>query len=680
MRLLPLVCLTLLLVGPAACLDGSGLPDVDANPVAVDAAVLGPDVAPEVGDTGDEGADAAEPTPDLHEPGADGPDPEAPADAISSAPDGPTASDGARAPAVVRWRWENPLPQGHDILGIWGAGPNDVWAVGEHGLVLHFDGTSWTAVDVGTDANLTDVRGLAADDIYVAMGTDQLLHFDGTRWSRRTTGTGGRLKRLAGSGATLLAAGEPALVRRFDGVAWRDLSPAPPQTPSRIWAASPTELYIVVDATGRLWRFDGVWREVESDPLDHLWHRDVWGTGPADLYALTGGSRCDEPVCWFQEIRHFDGQSWTSVVRLPLDDFSHRLDRLAGSGPDHVVAFGAGTLRRDGDDWRPSPLGGGVTLGAGWVDASGALHGVGASGTLVQVNGDDVQPTHDGVLRPIVAAHGRGPDEAYGLTVHWRPSGDGAEGSILRWDGSHWTEGPEQALAGDTRCLWVTGPGEVTVVDAQGEHLLYRDGSWSNHGPIRGWAVGCTDIWGIGPELYVVGRGGVWRFDGQRWIELGPGISGGRLIWASGPDDVLVVGYRFSGPPGWFLARYDGTTWQESDLTSWGDPMTYTDMWGSGPDDVFVVGTGILHIDGASVVRPVGSGVGLTRLSAIWGEARDSVYAVGAGGTVIHWNGERWRSVPSTTTHELRAVWTSGAGEVRIFGALGAILRGERQP
>lgn len=34
------------------------------------------------------------------------------------------------------WRWENPLPTGHSLNGVWGADANNVWAVGQCGSIV----------------------------------------------------------------------------------------------------------------------------------------------------------------------------------------------------------------------------------------------------------------------------------------------------------------------------------------------------------------------------------------------------------------------------------------------------------------------------------------------------------------------------------------------------------------
>ena len=41
----------------------------------------------------------------------------------------------------LAWSIVAHVPQG--LAGIWGSGPNDVWAVGAFGTFLRWDGTAW---------------------------------------------------------------------------------------------------------------------------------------------------------------------------------------------------------------------------------------------------------------------------------------------------------------------------------------------------------------------------------------------------------------------------------------------------------------------------------------------------------------------------------------------------------
>jgi hypothetical protein len=39
--------------------------------------------------------------------------------------------------------WRNPLPQGNSLWNLWGRCGTDVFAVGEYGTILHYEGIGW---------------------------------------------------------------------------------------------------------------------------------------------------------------------------------------------------------------------------------------------------------------------------------------------------------------------------------------------------------------------------------------------------------------------------------------------------------------------------------------------------------------------------------------------------------
>jgi hypothetical protein len=40
-----------------------------------------------------------------------------------------------------------PSPTTADLRAVWGSGPEDVFAVGLDGTILHYDGSAWSAMD-----------------------------------------------------------------------------------------------------------------------------------------------------------------------------------------------------------------------------------------------------------------------------------------------------------------------------------------------------------------------------------------------------------------------------------------------------------------------------------------------------------------------------------------------------
>src|SRR5215831_18736214 len=78
------------------------------------------------------------------------------------------------------WCWQNPLPQGNNLSAIWGSEASDVWAVGDSGTILHWDGSAWSSVSSGTTNALRAVWGSGASDVWAVGDFGTILHWDGS--------------------------------------------------------------------------------------------------------------------------------------------------------------------------------------------------------------------------------------------------------------------------------------------------------------------------------------------------------------------------------------------------------------------------------------------------------------------------------------------------------------------
>jgi hypothetical protein len=116
---------------------------------------------------------------------------------------GYTYDQGDYRTLIVHWdgrRWrvvDAPTPGvGGYLKGVVGVTPDDVWAVGTYWpdfvgddtqLILHWDGTGWTAVPAPGVGWLASVSAAAPDDVWAAggywNGHNTMLHWDGSTWS-----------------------------------------------------------------------------------------------------------------------------------------------------------------------------------------------------------------------------------------------------------------------------------------------------------------------------------------------------------------------------------------------------------------------------------------------------------------------------------------------------------------
>ena len=90
------------------------------------------------------------------------------------------------------WHVNNFLydPLGTDTIwalhAVWGTSPDDVWAVGDKGTIVHWDGVEWKKVRSPVNLLLYDIWGTSANNIYAIRISlaqqSQLIHYDGNNW------------------------------------------------------------------------------------------------------------------------------------------------------------------------------------------------------------------------------------------------------------------------------------------------------------------------------------------------------------------------------------------------------------------------------------------------------------------------------------------------------------------
>lgn len=247
------------------------------------------------------------------------------------------------------------------LNAVWGSDADNVWAVGRRGTIQKFDGSAWSRGPGLTTNNLMSVWGSAADDVWVVGGGELIFHHDGTGWTQQSPGPNSdTFHSVWGSAPNdVWAGGAFGAIRHFDGTQW---SVAGPRWNLRgFWGSAEDDVWGVVE-DGRIVHWDGeTWKDAfTGDPTTILYavwgsaandvwavgstalHYDgvewtavptrgvggvgVWGTGPADVFAVTGSA-----------ILHYDGATWTQVFYDP----DARLRAVWGSATDDIWAVGS---------------------------------------------------------------------------------------------------------------------------------------------------------------------------------------------------------------------------------------------------------------------------------------------------------------------------------------------------
>jgi hypothetical protein len=636
----------------------------------------------------------------------------------ASAPDGSVTSNGLTSGicSASGWCWSDTTLQSNALTGVWGAGANDVWAVGAGGTILHWDGATWSPSASGTTATLRDVWGSASDDVW-AVGPGTLLHWDGKAW------------------ANVVAALAPTFTSASLYV-------------QRVWGTSATDVWAVCGSTypavpnvpnGAILHWNGSsWALVPSPNTNFF--GGIWGSGPNDVWAFAAQS----------SVVHWDGVAWTAVDITPADLYQATHAWGSGAGDIWVAALGSDGLRYDGKTWRslcnasscPDAFafwgtsasdvwavghGGLVThwngttwtklqaptpqdLSAAWGSSSSDVWAVGDAGAIVHWDGSRWSGTGTTKTKALGGVWGSGPDDV------WAVGDNPPDGSAVHWDGHAWSESlvrPAPLLVGANQgpaaehlsAVWGSGPDDVWAVGDNGTNstgaMLHRDGRARTPFPLpTATAPGFSlptmalyAVWGSAPDDVWAGGGGggersMVHWDGKSWsaiVDTAIQFGETRGIWGSSASDVWAVGAQGS------ILHWTGTRWIEApapEQLATGAQTLYA-VWGTSASDIWAVGGVnvyggtapgvILHYDGLSWVEvQTGLTDPLVSLQAVWSSGPTDVTAVGGDGigadNVLHFDGTRWTASPSGTTQPLRGLWGLGANNLFAVGDGGVFL------
>jgi hypothetical protein len=234
------------------------------------------------------------------------------------------------------WRALSPGPR-VALKGTWGSAPTNMWAVGEAGTIVHYDGRGVAQVPSGVSTTLNDVGGAGAANVWAVGAAGVALRLVGCSWAPLATGTTAELHAVfaadageawfGGDGATLLR------------VAGADVTPAgvpglPPESAIRdIHGVAADDIWLVASRfasggapTTFLSHFDGAtWSAAQ--PLDiqsgnFEWR--LWALAPDDVWLSLGFVLIDTGMprpTQGQEYWRFDGLTWNQrLVPLPIPD------------------------------------------------------------------------------------------------------------------------------------------------------------------------------------------------------------------------------------------------------------------------------------------------------------------------------------------------------------------------
>lgn len=226
-------------------------------------------------------------------------------------PDPPPAEE-------VRWESAFDTATAGSLSGVWGSGPNDVFVVGgtnSGGEIYHYDGSTWSPMEVPDVPLLVWVYGFGPDDVYAVGVAGGMVHYDGSGWSVVDTGTTDDLWGVFGfgPGEVWVVGGDPfdnpPIILSYDGSSFTTYPVAASDNPQdakslfKVWGID-GDLY-AVGQKGLILRFDGTdWKAMPAGAQADQDFVSLWGTRPDHIVAVGGRGNA--------RIAVFDGSAWTT--------------------------------------------------------------------------------------------------------------------------------------------------------------------------------------------------------------------------------------------------------------------------------------------------------------------------------------------------------------------------------
>ncbi|MBL1215770.1 MAG: hypothetical protein HND52_20545, partial [Ignavibacteriae bacterium] len=76
----------------------------------------------------------------------------------------------------------------YPLRAVWGSSPEDVWAVGDNGSLIHWNGIEWIKIKTDITEDISALYGTNQNDIYLAATSGNhsaLYHYNGTEWLKQ---------------------------------------------------------------------------------------------------------------------------------------------------------------------------------------------------------------------------------------------------------------------------------------------------------------------------------------------------------------------------------------------------------------------------------------------------------------------------------------------------------------
>ncbi len=565
--------------------------------------------------------------------------------------------------ATAAGDWKRLFPQypTHGFNNIYSVSASNVFAVGNYGLIYHYNGSSWAEMESPVAVNLNGIWGRSANDIFAVGNDGTIIWYNGTAWKKLSSPTSSNLFCVWG----------------FDGTA------------SQVYVGGRNGEILVYS--------DGTWTKMETPLADGIWNyttiNSIWGDSASNLYAV-GQTQGDVNKDVY--LRYSGGSSWIREYNPSFGDTGTTSKPgfvIGFVGNDVYLAGRDGTYRLINGNWAswekilPDTFNGmwGASHESIWfVNASGITHYNGNSSTVLSsttaASGNNIWGNSDTDLFTVTGADGEihhfqgeawssmtkapdvpvqsvcgvASDELYAV---------GDNGMILYFNGEYWA--PMESASNENLHSACGSGNAVFAVGDSGTVLFYNGSQWNTVN--SGTTETLYDTWCYSATAaYVVGSNGTILNCSSAGCS--PETTDGT------PNHLYAVHHSTMGPyaggANGVMLHKETTTWNQIDPV----PLSVDvmDLWGDPAFGLVAIGEQYIHSydNTLKTWKKEYESPTTLHLKGVTGSSISDLYAVGYGGTswpydgiVLHKDGATTQEVKTFTDQHLTSVWLA-SGEL----------------
>jgi hypothetical protein len=178
-------------------------------------------------------------------------------------------------------RVTTPVPDTAALNDVWGTGGSNVWAVGDRGALIQFNGSAWGAYNLPIINNLLTVWTPSSTDGWIGGDLGLLLRWNGTTWVGVQSGSSQAFVHIRGLAANkVYAAKQNSEIWTYDGSKWARLS-ASGIFAQRLWMTADNDIWAIrsnyASHFTTAWTTTSLGYEVTA----------IWSGGPTTAWAIT---------------------------------------------------------------------------------------------------------------------------------------------------------------------------------------------------------------------------------------------------------------------------------------------------------------------------------------------------------------------------------------------------------